>query len=196
MFTLIACSPPTREYRGTEISGVDWGSDFELTAQDGRRVNTRDFRGKVVLLYFGYTHCPDICIPSLARLADAYRKLGPLGEKVQVLFITVDPLRDTPQRLADFIPRFDRHFIGLTGSAAEVAAVVRDYKVAYDPKTSLRQVSDMKAMTMPLRDPIEHAGGMFVRDVEGRLRLYLQEGMAADDIAHDVRVLLGQSRIR
>lgn len=181
---LIACGPADQSrFKSTDVSQVTWGNDFELTAHTGERLNTATLRGRVLLLFFGYTHCPDICAPALTKLASLRSKLGEDAALVQVLFVTVDPVRDTPSRLAGFVPRFDPTFIGVTGRAAEIAAVAQDYKVAYQTAPALQHVHGKPEV-------IDHSGGVFAKDVRGRLRLYMREDVPMDDMLHDVRLLL------
>ena len=177
---LVACAPTKPAFKGTDISGVDWGGDFTLTAHTGSRVKTSDFKGKVLILFFGYTHCPDICAPTLSRLAGLMKQLGPEAERVQVLLVTVDPKHDTVEQLAGFVPKFHPAFIGLTGTAQEIGRVTQDYKVAYaeNPKSAAGQVL------------IDHSGGMLVKDVTGKLRLLFRNDISVKDMAHDVRRLL------
>lgn len=177
---VVACAPAKPTFKGTDISGVEWGGDFTLTAHTGNRVNATDFRGKVLILFFGYTHCPDICAPTLSRLAGLMQKLGADAERVQVLFVTVDPKHDTVKQLAGFVPKFHPAFIGLTGTVSEIGHVAQDYKVAYaeNPKSTSSQIL------------VDHAGGMLVKDTAGKLRLLFKNDMSADDMAHDVRLLL------
>lgn len=174
------CSNEPGAFKTNDIGSVTWGGDFSLVNHDGARVRASDFAGKVVLIFFGYTHCPDICSPTLTKLAAVRRALRSQDrEQVQVLFVTVDPAHDTPAQLKGFIPRFDPSFIGLTGSAAEVAAVARDYKVG------VHQASDTK---------VDHSASVFIKDATGKLRAYAGEGAPVDAIAHDVQLLLKESR--
>jgi protein SCO1/2 len=158
---------------------VEWGGDFTLTAHTGKPLNTAGLRGKVVTIFFGYTHCPDICAPTLAKLALVRKQLGADADKVQVLFVTVDPKHDTVAVLAGFVPKFDPTFIGLTGSEAAIGAVARDYKVAF-------QANPQAA---PGHVLIDHFGGTMVRDGKGKLRLMLKNDAPVEDIAHDLRKL-------
>lgn len=177
---IAACAPARPAFKGTDISGVEWGGDFELTAHTGKRVKASEFRGKVLVLFFGYTHCPDICAPTLARLAHLMKRLDADAARVQVLFVTVDPKHDSVAQLAGFVPTFHPAFIGLTGTAQEIGRVARDYKLAYaeNPRNASGQVL------------IDHAGGMMVKDATGRLRLLFRNDASVDDMAHDVRLLL------
>lgn len=175
---LAACAPRS-QFKGTDVSRVTWGHDFTLTDQTGQAFNTASLRGKVVLLFFGYTHCPDICAPTLTRLAAAMRELGPKARGAQVVFVTVDPAHDTPARLAAFLQRFDPSFIGLTGTLAQVQTVAADYKIYRAPSPGHPGQFD-------------HTGGVFLKDPQGKLRVYLTDGASPADIAHDVRLLLGE----
>jgi len=178
--SLAGCHPPAEKYKGTDISAVDWGGDFELTAHTGTRVKLSNFRGKVVVLYFGYTHCPDICAPTLNRLAQMMQRLGADGEYVQVVFISVDPKHDTPTQLAGFVPKFHKSFIGVTGTEAEITSVTRDYKVGYQSE----------ARSGAAQPQITHFGGMMIKDTSGKLRVMLKNDASIDDLVHDVRLLL------
>jgi protein SCO1/2 len=175
--SLSACWPET--FRGTDIRGVDWGGPFELTAHNGKRVASSEFGGKAVVLFFGYTHCPDVCAPTLAKLAHALTALGADAERVQVLFVTVDPRHDTPAQLAAFVPTFHPSFIGLTGSEAEIAAVARDHRIPF-----ARQAGNGAQ--------VDHSGTILVKDTYGKLRLLVRNEASVDDIVHDLRLLLKQ----
>lgn len=168
---LTACSPqaPVQSpFYGTDITGADWGQDFSLTDAAGRRRSLADFRGKVVLMFFGYTHCPDVCPTTLAELASVLKQLGPAADKVQVVFITLDPARDTAAVLRQYVPAFNPSFIGLTGSEAEIAKVAQTFKVFYQKQKS----SDGKTYTL------DHSANTFAFDPAGRLRLLF--GFASD----------------
>lgn len=175
-----ACAPAKPAFKGADIGGVDWGGDFELTAHTGQRVKASDAKGKVLLLFFGYTHCPDVCAPTLARLASLLQQLGPEAQRVQVLFVTVDPKHDTVEQLAGFVPKFHPAFLGLTGTAQEIGRVARDYKVAYAENP--QGVSSQGL--------IDHSSGVRVKDAAGKLRLLFKSEMSVEDMAHDVRLLL------
>jgi len=179
---LAACAPSKPAFKGTDISGVEWGGDFALTAHTGQRVSVSDYRGKAVVLFFGYTHCPDICAPTLTRLAGVMRQLGPDAARVQVLFVTVDPAHDTVEKLAAFVPTFHPAFVGLTGSEREIGQVAQDYKVAH-------QTNPASPAGQTL---IDHSGGMLVKDPKGRLRLLFKNDARVEDMAHDLRLLLAE----
>jgi protein SCO1/2 len=176
-----ACTPPAPAFKATDISGVDWGrGDFELTAHTGQRMKATDFKGKVVIMFFGFTHCPDVCPPTMAKLAVLMKRLGDDALRVQVLFITVDPRNDTVKQLAGFVPQFDPSFIGLTGTDKEIATVSSDYKVAYGPNP--------KNATL-----VDHSTGILVKDARGKLRLLVKNDVPVEDLEHDVRVLLKEN---
>jgi protein SCO1 len=174
---LLACSPSTPVFKATDISGVDWGQDFTLMAHTGRTVSTADFRGKAVVVFFGYTHCPDICAPTLSKLALVMQQLGADAAKVQVLFVTVDPAHDTVPQLASFVPKFHPDFIGLTGSRDAVTAVAAGHKIGAQT-------------TSGGKGTVIHSGTMMVRDPSGKLRLSIRNEASVDDIVHDLRLLL------
>jgi protein SCO1/2 len=177
-----ACSPaPT--FKSTDISGVEWGGDFTLTAHTGKPVKASDFHGKVVIMFFGYTHCPDVCSPALVKLDQVVKRLGESARDAQVLFITVDPGHDTVKQLAGFIPPFNPSFIGLTGSDKEIAAVTSDYKVAYGSNPQAK----------PGQILVDHFTGILVKDRKGKLRLLVKNDIALDDLEHDLRILLKEA---
>jgi len=175
----VACTDSRPAFKANDISGVDWGGDFELTAHTGKRVKLSDYRGRLTVLFFGYTHCPDICAPTLVLLARVLDGLGADAGRVQVLFVSVDPAHDTPAQLAGFIPKFHPAFVGLTGSDAEIRAVAADYKIGYQAN--------------PTAGGIDHSGGVYVKDARGRLRLLVKQGAPVGDLLHDLRILLKET---
>lgn len=180
---LSACSPsaPSKSpFLGTDITGVDWGKDFNLTDHHGQRRTLADFHGKVVALFFGYTHCPDVCPTTLGELALTLKKLGKEADQVQVLFVTLDPVRDTPPVLAQYVPSFNPTFLGLTGSEAEVAQVAKTFKVFYQ-----KQDQGSKAGYF-----LDHSANTFVFDPQGRLRLMYGFGVGTGPMIHDINQLL------
>jgi protein SCO1/2 len=178
----VAACTPAPAFRSMDISGVEWGGDFTLTAHTGKPARVSDFSGKVVVMFFGYTHCPDICAPTLVKLDQVVKRLGDEAKNVQVLFITVDPAHDTVKQLAGFIPPFNPAFIGLTGSDKEIAAVAGEYKVAYGQSSQAK----------PGQILVDHSTGILVKDKKGKLRLLVKNDVAVDDLEHDVRLLLSE----
>jgi protein SCO1/2 len=175
---ITACSASGPQFKTTDISAVEWGKDFVLTTHTGERKRLSDFKGKPVILFFGYTNCPDICGPTLARLAEVTKTLS----EAQVIFISVDPAHDTPSKLAKFVTTFDPNFIGMTGTPAEIAVVTQDYKIATEHKDGAGHAH-----------LIDHSGGAFVIDSKSKLRLYIKEGTPVADIVHDLRALLKEN---
>ena len=166
------------EFVGTPYLNPSEAPAFELTADDGERVTLDAHRGKVVLVYFGYTFCPDICPASLAELADALSRFESGDrEDIQVMMISVDPARDTPEMLGKYMDHFDESFLGLTGTEEEIAAVAADYNVFY-------QTYDEGSATGYL---VDHWAGVYVIDREGRIVESLSFGMTGEQIANDVK---------
>ncbi len=174
------CGPDRPRFHATELDGGAVGGDFALTDASGRLRRPADFRGKAVVLFFGYTSCPDICPGALARFADVLSRPGLGPDRVQVLFVSLDPERDTPQRLREFVGWFDRSFIALTGDPATIAEITRKYRV-----TSRR-----REVGGGLGYVLDHTAGAYVFGPDGRLRLYLAENAKTDRIADDLRLLL------
>lgn len=165
---------------GTDITGADFAKSFKLTDHSGKVRTLADFKGQVVLLFFGYTHCPDICPTTMADLAKAMKLLGEDSRRVQVLFVTVDPERDTQQLLAQYVPSFYPSFLGLYGTLDEIAATASDYKIYYS-----KQASDGQA-----KYTIDHSAGVYAYDPDGRIRIYLKYGQKPEQIASDLKTLL------
>jgi protein SCO1/2 len=171
---------PSRTFHGVDITGSDLGPDFRLADHNGKERTLADFRGKVVALFFGYTHCPDVCPTTLSDFAKALQILGPDGQRVQVLFVTVDPKRDTPELLRGYVPAFNPTFLGLHGDAAATAKVTRDFKI---------YAAERPGKT-PESYTVDHSAQTLVFDTRGKLRLMLPYGTPGDRIASDLRILL------
>jgi protein SCO1/2 len=176
------CSPrvPVEKFKSADITGASWGKGFHLADQSGKPLSLADFKGKVVLLFFGYTHCPDVCPTTLAKLAQVRRSLDTDAGRVQVLFVTVDPARDTPRRLAQYLAQFDPSFVGLWGDEAAIAQTAKAFKVSHE----IHRDAQGRETAM------DHSGGVYAFDPQGRLRLYINQGESAVDVAHDIRLLL------
>jgi len=177
---LAACGREGPKFNGSDVTGAAFGRDFHLTDHNGKPRALADFRGKVVVMFFGYTQCPDFCPTTMTELAAAMRKLGPDASRVQVLFVTVDPERDTPELLAHYVPAFDPGFLGLYGDAAATAAVAKEFKVLYEKQPG----------PTPGSYSMDHSAGTFLFDPQGRLRVYETYGQGPDAIAQDIRALL------
>lgn len=177
---------PRIEFRGTDITGADFGYELKLTDHHGQRRSLADFRGKLVVLFFGYTHCPDVCPITLSDMAQALKLLTPeQAARVQVLFVTVDPERDTPQVLRAYVPYFHPNFLGLYGTPEEVARAAREFRITYR-KHREPGASDYL---------VDHTAGSYVLDGAGRLRLFLPFAMSPEDIAHDLEILLKEGSL-
>jgi protein SCO1/2 len=177
---LASCGPSAPKFTGSDVTGVAFGRDFHLTDYNGKARALADFRGKVVVMFFGYTQCPDFCPTTLSQLAEAMRKLGPDAARVQVLFVTIDPERDTPELLSHYVPAFDPSFLGLYGDAAATAGVAKEFKVLYEKQPG----------PTPGTYTMDHSAGTFLFDPQGRLRVYETYGVGPDAYAHDIRALL------
>ncbi len=169
-------------FTSTDITGIGWGGDFHLVDQRGGARSLADFKGKVVMLFFGYTHCPDMCPTTLAQMAQVRTKLGADASRVQGLFVTIDPERDTPEVLAKYVAAFDPSFLGLRSDAAATAALAKEFKVYFSANKA---------------DPnghytVDHMGAVYVFDPAGRLRLLMTAGTPVDAMAADVATLLGE----
>jgi protein SCO1/2 len=172
------CAP--EKFRATDITGASFARSFELIGHDGKPRTLRDFHGKVVLLFFGYTHCPDICPTTLALFAQAAKQLGADADRVQFLFVTVDPERDTPEVLARYVPAFDARFLGLYGDAAALARTAKEFKVVYQKQPG----------KTPDSYSVDHSAGTYIFDRDGNVRLFARHDMPVEDLVHDIRQLL------
>jgi protein SCO1/2 len=182
-FSLSACDKlPGKQasFQNTDVTGLDYAKGFSLTDHTGKPRTLADYKGKVVIVFFGYTQCPDVCPTTMAEMAGVMQKLGPQADQVQVLFITLDPERDTPQLLASYVPAFDKRFVGLYGTLDQTAKTAKDFKVFYSKVPG----------SAPGSYTIDHMAGSYVFDKDGRLRLFIRHGGNADAIVHDVRQLL------
>ena len=175
------CAPAGKpQFKAVDITGADYGKDFPLPDPEGRMRSIRDFQGKAVVVFFGYTQCPDVCPTTLTEIAEAKKLLGADGARVQGVFITVDPERDQPELLKAYMANFGPDFVALRGNAEQTAAVAKDFKVFY------KRV-DGKA---PGSYFMEHTASSYVYDPQGRLRLYVRYGSGAQALADDLRLLL------
>jgi protein SCO1/2 len=175
------CGRPAAQFESVDITGADYAKDFHLADAAGRPHSLADYRGKVVLLFFGYTQCPDVCPTTMADLKSVMQTLGPDADRTQVLFVTLDPARDTPALLAQYVPSFDARFVGLRGDDEATARTAKDFKVFFQKVPT----SSGDGYTL------DHTAGTYVFGPDGRLRLFVRQGEGAAAIAHDVRILLG-----
>jgi len=177
---LAACGAKGPSFQATDLTGASFGRDFELTAPDGKPRRLADFRGKAVVMFFGYTQCPDVCPTTLAALADAMKQLGADADRVQVLFVTIDPERDTPALLSQYVPAFDPRFLGLYGDADATARTAKEFKAIYQKVPG----------PAPGSYTMDHSAGTYIFDPQGRLRLYVSNGQGPEVFAHDLRELV------
>ena len=177
-----ACSPPTAPvFKGIDLTGADYARNLSLSDQDGHTRTLGDFKGKVVVVFFGFTQCPDVCPTTMNEMAQVKKLLGTDGDKLQVVFISIDPERDTPEVLKAYMGSFDPSFAGLYAASPDaLAALAKDFKIYYkkvDGKT-------------PTSYSMDHTAASYVYDPQGRLRLYARYGIGPQAMADDIRLLL------
>lgn len=167
-------------FQSTDVTGADFGRALELTGHDGRPRTLADFRGKVLVVFFGFTYCPDVCPTALARFAQVLNALGPEGSRVQVVMVTVDPDRDTPARLGQYVTAFHPTFLGLTGDAAAISRAAREFRVIFQKQSG----------ATPETYTVDHTSGSFIFDPQGRLRLFVTAQQSGAGLEEDIRLLL------
>lgn len=177
---LVACDGAAPKFRSTDITGVDYGRSLELTDHTGKARRLEDFRGKAVVVFFGFTRCPDVCPTTLADAAQVMRQLGPDADRVQVLFVSVDPERDTQEALAKYVPAFDARFLGLRGDLEATRRAAKEFKVYFEKRPG----------KTPGEYTIDHSAQSYVIDTQGRLRLFVRHDRLTEDLAPDLRTLL------
>ena len=178
--TLVACSAEKPQFRSIDLTGADYAKGFALSDQNGKPRTLQDFTGKVVVVFFGFTQCPDVCPTSMAELAEVKKLLGPDGDKLQAIFITIDPERDTPDVLKAYMGNFDPTFIALRPTLAELPDFAKSYKVFY------KKVEGRTASSYSM----DHSAGSYVFDAKGQIRLYNRYGSGAEALASDIRLLM------
>ena len=176
---LAGCTPAEPVFKSTDISGTSYGRTLRLTDHHGQERTLADFKGKVVTIFFGYTQCPDVCPTALSGMSTVMQALGPDADRVQVIFVTVDPERDTPELLAQYVPAFDARFLGLYGTPEKIAEVAKEFRVFY------RKSGDLAG-----HYTIDHSAGTYVFDPEGRLRLYMKHAEDPALMTADIKALL------
>ena len=177
---LAGCAPDGPKFQSSDVTGVTFGRDFSLFDATGKPRTLADYRGKAVVMFFGYTQCPDVCPTTLAELAEVMKKLGPDADRVQVLFVTVDSERDTPDLLSKYVPAFDPRFAGLYGDAAATERTAKEFKIIYQKQPG----------ATPGSYTVDHSAGTYIFDPKGKLRLYVSYGQGPEVFAHDLRELL------
>ena len=177
---LSACSPNQPSFKGVDITGADYAKGFSLLDHNGQVRSLADFAGKVVIVFFGYTLCPVVCPTSMQELAEVKRLLGSDGDKLQGVFITLDPERDTPEMLKAYMANFDPSFLALHPTPEQLAAVTKDFKIYF------KKVDGKTATSYTL----DHSAGSYTFDTRGRVRLYNRYGSGAAALAEDVKTLI------
>jgi protein SCO1 len=171
---------PKASFDNTDVTGLAYARDFALNDFNGKPRTLADYKGKVVVVFFGYTQCPDVCPTTMAEMAAVMKELGAKADQVQVLFITLDPERDTPALLKDYVPQFDKRFVGLVGTPEQTAQVAKEFKVFYTKVPG----------SAPGQYSIDHTAGSYVFDRDGKLRLFVRHGQGTAPLVHDIRQLL------
>ena len=175
-------APP--KFEAVDITGANWGKDFKLIDHTGRERTLADFRGKAVAMFFGFANCPDVCPTAMAGLAEVMNLLGDDSRRVQVLFVTVDPKRDTPEMLSQYVPAFHPSFLGLHGDPAATERMAKEFKVYY----RVNQVNEHGAYS------VDHSGQILVFDQQSRLRLFMKPELSPETMVRDLRLLLKESK--
>jgi len=178
-----ACSEQKPAFAAIDVTGADYAKDFSLTDHNGQARSIKDFQGKVVVMFFGYTQCPDVCPTSMAEIAEVRKQLGKDGEKVQALFVTVDPERDTPEVLKGYMGNFDPTFLALYATPDKLAATAKDFKVYY---------KKVEGKT-PTSYTMDHSAGSYIYDTKGALRLYTRYGTGVQPLVSDIKLLLKEA---
>ncbi len=178
--TLAACGKDAPQFTGIDITGADYATDFALTDHNGRSRTLADFKGKVVVIFFGFTQCPDVCPTSLTDMAQAKQLLGADGDRMQGLFVSVDPERDTPEVMKAYMAAFDPSFLALYSKPDELPALAKAFKIYYKKVPG----------STPDNYTMDHSAGSYVYDPQGRVRLYNRYGTGAQALADDVKKLL------
>lgn len=179
---LAACTDPKPSFNAVDMTGADYAKGFALKDADGKERTLADFMGKVVVLFFGYAQCPDVCPTTMTEMAQVKQQLGKDGDKLQVLFVTVDPDRDTPEVMKAYMGAFDPAFVALIPTQEQLAAMAKDYKAYYkkvDGKT-------------PTSYSMDHSAASYIYDTQGRLRLYARYGAGVAPMVADVQALIKQ----
>jgi protein SCO1/2 len=174
---LVACDK-SPQFKSTDITGAPYGQALELADHDGRPRKLEEFRGKAVVLFFGFAHCPDVCPTTLADIAGALKQLGADAQRVQVLMVTVDPERDTPEVLKKYVTAFDARFLGLRGDLAATRKVASEFKIYFEKRKQGESYT------------VDHSAQSYVIDPQGRLRLLVRHDRIGQDLAPDLRTIL------
>jgi protein SCO1/2 len=177
------CTPQQAAFSSVDVTGAEYAKNFELTDHNGQVRHLPDFAGKVVVMFFGYTQCPDVCPTSMSELAEVKKALGKDGDRLQGLFVTVDPQRDTPELLKAYMANFDPTFLALYATPDKLTELAKDYKIYF------KKVEGKS----PTSYTMDHSAGSYVYDTKGQLRLFTRYGMGPKGLTEDIRILLKQA---
>ena len=177
-----ACRRDAPAFKGIDITGAEYARELSLPDPDGRMRSLGEFQGRIVVVFFGFTQCPDVCPTTLAELATVKQRLGDQGQKVQGVFVTVDPERDTPELLKAYVANFDPGFVALRGSPEQTMTAAKHFKVFYAKVPGKTETSYT----------IDHTAGAYIFDTRGRVRLFTRHGTGVDALAHDIGLLLAE----
>jgi protein SCO1/2 len=177
---LSACSEPKPAFKAVDITGADYAKELNLPDQNGQVRKLKDFSGKLVVVFFGYTQCPDVCPTTMQELAEVKRLLGPDGDKLQAVFVTVDPERDTTELLKAYVENFDASFVALRPTQEQLPAIAKEFKIYF---------KRVEGKT-PTSYTMDHSAGSYTFDTQGRVRLFNRYGMGAQALADDFKLLL------
>ncbi len=180
---MTGCSQSKPSFAAIDLTGADYAKNFELTDQNGQVRHMTDFAGKVVVMFFGYTQCPDFCPTTMTELVEVKKALGKDGDRLQVLFVTVDPERDTQELLKAYVSNFDPSFLALRTTPDKLALLAKDYKVFY------KKVDGQTATSYT----VDHSAGRYIYDTQGRLRLLTHYGSGAQVVAKDIALLFKEA---
>ena len=182
VLSLGACAPSEPGYKNTDVTGVDCCKEFRLADHNGKLRTLADFRGKAVVMFFGYTQCPDVCPTTMLEMKAVLQQLGGDAARVQILFVTVDPERDTRELLASYVPAFDPSFLGLYGDVETTARTAKEFRIFFQKQPG----------STPGSYTLDHTAGSYVFDPQGRVRLFVRHGDGGANLAADLRRLLNQ----
>jgi protein SCO1 len=178
-----AAGSPKASFKSIDITGAEYARKLELPDADGKTRSLAEFKGKVVVVFFGYTQCPDVCPTTMAELSQVRSALGPDGERLQGVFVTVDPERDTADVLKAYVDNFNAGFVGLRGSAEQTQALAREFKVFFGKVPGKTETSYT----------VDHTAGAYIFDTQGRIRLFSRYGAGPKALEDDIRALLRES---
>ena len=180
---MTACSPKAPQFTAIDITGADYAKGFSLTDHNGQTRTLQDFQGKIVMMFFGYTQCPDVCPTSMVEMAQIKQLLGKDADRIQCLFVTIDPERDKPEMLKEYMAAFDPTFLALVPTPEQLAVLAKDYKVYY------KKVDG----PTPTSYTMDHTAGSYVYDTRGKLRLFTRYGTKPELTAADIKQLLASA---